>query len=308
MKIEHMPTIEQLSKLFRALAQKDLDSAARLASVIAADEERKGHTTAAQLLQGALAQNGAQSVVERSAHASMNGTASLLSGALSERTGAVRLDDVVLRTGTRRILDDLVREFRGQGQLRACGIRRRSKLIFHGPPGCGKTLTALALANSLALPLYVVRFDAVVGSYLGQTATHLRQLFQFAESACCVLLFDEIDALGKRRGSPSDVGELDRIVIALMQELELSQIPGFVVATSNLPGSLDDALWRRFDLALRFSAPTKVEVTRFTRTKAKSFNVPLTKMLLANTSRLQSYADIEKAVEDAARRAALRDL
>ena len=303
-----MPTIEQLSKLFKALAHQDLDAAERQASAIAADEQRKGHTTAAQLLKGALARNGTQSVVERPTHPSTNGTASLLSGALSQRTGTVLLDDVVLRTGTRRMLDDLVREFRGQDHLIARGIRRRSKLIFHGPPGCGKTLTALALANTLALPIYVVRFDAVVGSYLGQTATHLRQLFQFAESTRCVLLFDEIDALGKRRGSPSDVGELDRIVVALMQELELSQIPGFVVATSNLPGSLDDALWRRFDLALRFSGPTKVEVARFTRAKAKMFHVPITKSLLASTSRLQSYADTEKAVEDAARRAALRDL
>jgi SpoVK/Ycf46/Vps4 family AAA+-type ATPase len=133
-------------------------------------------------------------------------------------------------------------------------------------------------------------------------------LFQFATSTQCVLLFDEIDALGKRRGNPSDVGELDRIVIALMQELELSQIPGFVVATSNIPGSLDDALWRRFDRAVKFAAPTKQEISRFARVKAKTFRLPATKALLAATSRLRNYAEVEKAVEDAARSAALRSL
>jgi len=76
-----------------------------------------------------------------------------------------------------------------------------------------------------------------------------------------------IDALGKRRGNPSDVGELDRIVIALMQELELSKIPGLVIATSNMPGSLDNALWRRFDLALSFAAPNKSEISHFSRLK-----------------------------------------
>ena len=303
-----MPSIEQLSKLFKALAHKDLDAAEQQAVAIAADEERKGHTTAAQRLKGALSANGAQSIVDPHGPVAKNGTAALLTGALSQRTRTVCLDDVVMRPEVRRVLEELVRELKGHTELRNRGISRRSKLIFHGPPGCGKTLTAQALANALQLPLYVVRFDAVVGSYLGQTATHLRQLFQFAESTRCVLLFDEIDALGKRRGSPSDVGELDRIVIALMQELELSQIPGFVIATSNLPGSLDDALWRRFDLAVKFAAPTKAAVLRFSRTKAKFFHLPLTKTLAATTSRLHSYADVEKAIEDAARREALRDL
>lgn len=303
-----MPTIEQLSKLFSALAHKDMDAAERQARVIAAREDEKGHTTAAQLLKGALAANGAQSSVNPHTPTTNNGTAAVLANALSQRTAAVKLEDVAMRPETRDTIDELVREFKGQAQLKALGIRRRSKLLFHGPPGCGKTVTAQALANALRLPLYVVRFDGVIGSYLGQTATHLRQLFQFAESTLSVILFDEIDALGKRRGSPSDVGELDRIVIAFMQELELSQIPGFVIATSNLPGSLDDALWRRFDLAVKFAAPTKAEIGRFARMKAKAFRIPLTKALLAEANRRRSYADVETAVEGAARRTALRNL
>jgi SpoVK/Ycf46/Vps4 family AAA+-type ATPase len=303
-----MPTIDQLSKLFKALAHKDLDAAEQLAAAIAADEERKGHGTAAQLLKGSLSTNGARSVVEPQVPAPKNGTSVLLTGALSQRISPVLLGEVVLRPEARRAVEELVREFAGQAQLKSLGIRRRSKLLFHGPPGCGKTLTAQALANELHLPLYVVRFDAVIGAYLGQTATHLRQLFQFADSTQCILLFDEIDALGKRRGSPSDVGELDRIVIALMQELELSHIPGFVIATSNMPGSLDDALWRRFDLAVRFAAPTMREIARFARVKAKLFHLPTTKALLSTTSRLKNYAEVERAVEDAARSAALRNL
>lgn len=303
-----MPTIDQLAKLFKALAHKDLDSAGQLAAVIAADEERKGHGTAAQILRGSLTTNGARSVMHQQMPASTNGTSVLLTGALSQRAGTVRLTDVVLRPEARRVVEELVREFAGQARLKALGIPRRSKLLFYGPPGCGKTLTALALANELRLPLYVVRFDAVVGAYLGQTATHLRQLFQFADSTQCILLFDEIDALGKRRGSPSDVGELDRIVIALMQELELSCIPGFVIATSNMPGSLDEALWRRFDLAVKFAAPNKREIDGFARVKAKFFRLHSTKALLNAASRLKNYAEVEKAVEDAARSAALRNL
>jgi len=211
----------------------------------------------------------------------------------------------VLRPDARRRLEELAREFRGQERLKSLGIRRRSKLILHGPPGCGKSLTAQALANELRVPMYIVRFDSVIGAYLGQTATHLRQLFQFAESTQCVLLFDEIDALGKRRGNPTDVGELDRIVIALMQELELSDLLGFVIATSNMPDSLDEALWRRFDLAINFPAPNKREIARFVRAKADSFGLPVTKRLLGSVAGIGNYAEIERAIENEARRVAL---
>ena len=302
-----MPSIEQLSKLFKALAHKDLDAAEQQAIAIAVDEERKGHTTAAQRLKGALSANGAQSIVDPHGPVAKNGTAALLTGALSQRTRTVCLDDVVMRPEVRRVLEELVRELKGHTELRNRGISRRSKLIFHGPPGCGKTLTAQALANALQLPLYVVRFDAVVSSYLGQTATHLRQLFQFAESTRCVLLFDEIDALGKRRGSPSDVGELDRIVIALAgtRTVTDSRLRHRHVQFAGQPRRRSLAQIR---LNRQICAPTKAAVLRFSRTKAKFFHLQLTKTLAATTSRLHSYADVEKAIEDAARREALRDL
>ncbi len=132
----------------------------------------------------------------------------------------VDLAAVTLPSATREELARLNLEWYHRVRLMERGIARRTKLLFHGPPGCGKSLTASALAKELQLPVYLVRFDAVIGAYLGQTAIHLRQLFHFAETTPCVLLFDELDALGKRRGNPTDVGELDRIAIALMQELE----------------------------------------------------------------------------------------
>jgi SpoVK/Ycf46/Vps4 family AAA+-type ATPase len=117
-----------------------------------------------------------------------------------------------------------------------------------------------------------------------------------------------IDALGKRRGNPTEVGELDRIVIALMQELELSEVRGLVIATSNLPENLDAALWRRFDLQVRFPAPNSRQVAQFVRAKAKVFSVRLSKKLTNQASKLKSYADIEKLIEDEARRTALRGI
>ncbi|MEO8657393.1 MAG: ATP-binding protein [Bryobacteraceae bacterium] len=303
-----MPTVNHLSKLFKALASRDLPAAARMATEIAADEEKKGHGTAAQLLRGSLVSNGTKVHSDQEAGVERNGQSAFLLTALSRGTSDAALDQVALRSDARRQFAEVIKEFQHQSEIDALGIRRRSKLIFHGPPGCGKSLAAHALANELHLPLFIVRFDSVIGAYLGQTASHIRQLFQFAETTRCVLLFDEIDALGKQRGSPTEVGELDRIVIALMQELELSELRGLVVATSNLPDSLDHALWRRFDLAFRFPAPNREEIRRFSQAKAKAFGLNVTSALTKRLGSLRNYADVERAIEDEARRLALRRL
>lgn len=303
-----MPTIDQLAKLFKALASKDLSAAARLAADIAADEERKGHGTAAQMLRGSLVPNGTRLLSDQGGQVEKGGQSAFLLSALSRGRSDATLEQVVLRSEARKQFAEVVKEFQHQSELQSLGIRRRSKLIFHGPPGCGKSFAAHALANELKLPLFIVRFDSVIGAYLGQTASHLRQLFQFAETTRCILLFDEIDALGKQRGSPTEVGELDRIVIALMQELELSELQGFLVATSNLPDSLDHALWRRFDLEFKFPAPSKQDIARFGAAKGKAFGVAVTSALARRLSSLKNYADVERTIQDEARRLALRRL
>ena len=301
-----MPSIDRLSKLFKALAGNDLQAAEEVARQIAADEDKMGHRTAAQLLRGSLASNGTGGVNGGRLLGRVEGTVSL-AGALTRRSSSVQLADVALRRSTRKQLAELVKEFKARDELMSRGIRRRSKLILHGPPGCGKSLSAEALANEIGLPLYVVRFDSVIGAYLGQTAMHLLQLFHFAEVTECVLLFDEIDALGKSRGRSTDVGELDRIVISLMQELELSNLKGLVISTSNLPDSLDLALWRRFDLAISIPLPNRQEIIRFAKTKATAFGIVLHKAVMNRILRLKTYAAVERSIEDEARRQALKD-
>jgi SpoVK/Ycf46/Vps4 family AAA+-type ATPase len=214
----------------------------------------------------------------------------------------------MLRARSRAALEALINETRHGAYLSSKSIRRRSKLLFVGPPGCGKSFTAQAIANELALPLYIVRFDSVIGAYLGQTAIHLRELFRFVSNNPCVLLFDEIDALGKQRGNPLDVGELDRIVIALMQELEFLETPGIVIATSNLPENLDRALWRRFDLILQFPIPTKRELVTYAKKISASFKLKRTVSALKHLATAKTYADAEKTVEAEARRIALEEI
>jgi ATP-dependent Zn protease len=297
-------TINKLSKLFTALAEQDVSRAEDIASDIVSEEERKGHHGAAKLLRGSLRPNGGNG-----GHSS-NGTqhpalSRLFSDALSPQHVSTKLSDVALRPKVRAELDTVLQEWRHQLELEEAGVRRRSRLFFHGPPGCGKSHTARALGFELGLPTFLVRFDGVIGAYLGQTAIHLREMFRFAERTPCVLVFDEVDALGKRRGNPLDVGELDRIVIAFMQELEHSQPKGLVIATSNLPRELDHALWRRFDLILEFPAPTKTELASFVASLATKYPSASPLRSKDDVPGAKSYAEAERIVEAEARRRVL---
>jgi AAA+ superfamily predicted ATPase len=167
-------------------------------------------------------------------------------------------------------------------------------------------MAARALGAELSLPTYVVRFDAVIGAYLGQTAIHLRELFRYAERTPCVLVFDEIDALGKKRGSPLDVGELDRIVISMMLDLEHCQARGLIVATTNLAVNLDIALWRRFDLCLEFPRPSRAQLRSYVSRLAARSRFRLPREVRKTAVSARSFADAERIVQGAVRRKVLQ--
>jgi len=304
-----MPTTKKLAELFRALAAEDVGNATAIATQICKGEENKGHRSAARILRGALNSNGSSTHVAdtATAHETRNGPG-ILSTAIVRLATDVHLSDVVLVPSARRELQGVILEWTHRERLRKRGILPRAKLLFHGPPGCGKSLTGRALGFELGIPTYVVRFDAVIGAYLGQTAIHLRQLFHLAETTPCVLLLDELDALGKQRGSPLDVGELDRIVIALMQELEHSNPMGLIVGTSNLAKHLDKALWRRFDLTLRFGAPGPRALTAFAKRVAAAVGCKLSTAVTRRISKAESFANAEQIIIAQVRRQALRDV
>ena len=302
-----MATTNRLSKIFQAIAARDWERAKSIAGEICDDEGLKGHQTAARMLRGALQPNGSINGALSTQHPRSD-LAVLVGTALTPIAEPVDLADVELRQCWRTELEGLIREWLHRDTLRARGLEPRSKLFFHGPPGCGKSLTAGAMGKELSLPTFVVRFDAVIGAYLGQTAVHLRQLFHFAETSACVLVLDELDALGKKRGNPLEVGELDRIVIALMQELEHARPSGLIVATSNLPEHLDAALWRRFDAVIEFPRPEKTSLLRYGKRLSTALETPVTVPLKKSIESCNDYAEAKKIVEAQARRIALKDV
>ena len=178
--------------------------------------------------------------------------------------------------------------FRQRSSLHAHGVEPRTTLIFVGPPGCGKSLTAEALAGELGLGLARVRLAAVVSSFLGETAKNLEQIFAFLRTGSWVLLFDEFDMLARERGDRIDHGEVRRIVSALLQLVEDTRADSMVIATTNHPQLLDNALWRRFDEVVAFEPPEFDE--RVTLLRAKLGAVPNDVDLARAAKRLAGYS------------------
>jgi SpoVK/Ycf46/Vps4 family AAA+-type ATPase len=293
-----MPTdADMLSHILRALSERRIDEAVRLGEELANREARRGHTRVARKLRGAL------TFGDEATDATPIGQP--LAAALLPVAPVESLDMVELPSTMRAQLTEIVQEWRLREKLEMAGVSRRTKLLLHGRPGCGKTLIARALGGEMSLPVLVVRFDGVVGSYLGQTAARLRELFRYAETIPAVLVLDEVDALAQRRGNARDVGELDRVVISLLQELEHSTSQGLIVASSNLPGSLDDALWRRFDLVLDIPTPTRSQLLSFAERRMGALGHHRSKGSTSAFRKARSYAEVERIVADIHRRSIL---
>lgn len=291
-----MASINDLVKLFSAISGEDTVSARSLARTIAAKEGSRGNRKAELLLKSALASPETKTVpIEPLA------TDNIAARALSRVQPILGLDQVYLSDSTREELFSIVEEFVSRWALREAKIPNRNRLLFVGPPGCGKSVTAKALALYLDLPIYILRFDTLIGSYLGQTAQNLRAIFDFIERTTCVVLIDEIDAISTARGAARDIGELDRIVISLMQQLELATPAGLLVCTSNLPDSIDRAVMRRFDSVIKFPAPTPKLMRSYCLNLFKRFDIEESKSALIKATKMHSYAEVEKIVISLAR-------
>jgi len=183
----------------------------------------------------------------------------------AERT----LEAIVLAPETEVRVDRFLREYGHRERLAQHGLPPTRKLLFHGPPGNGKTLCAEVIAGELGLPLYYVRFDSLIASYLGETASNLRKVFDFARRQRGVLFFDEVDAIARSRDERDDVGELKRVVNSFLQLLDGDDSEGPVIAATNHDRSLDDAIWRRFDDVIVFPLPSPAQMEEYLRRRLR---------------------------------------
>lgn len=144
---------------------------------------------------------------------------------------------------------------RAADRLMANGVGVAPSMLIYGPSGCGKTLLARYIASELGYPLLVARSDGLISSYLGSTAKNLRSLFEHAVSRPCVFFLDEFDALAKMRDDEHELGELKRVVISLLQNIDAMGRDHVLLAATNHEHLLDPAIWRRFSYKIKIDLP-----------------------------------------------------
>ena len=167
----------------------------------------------------------------------------------------VSLDDVVLPANQRKLLLQILQEHNENAKLAEHNLPVANRLLLCGPPGCGKTMTANAIAHELGLPMAYVRIDGLVSSYLGQTSVNLRKVFTSVGTMPIVLFLDEFDAIAKKRDDGNEMGELKRVVTALLQNFDNMPDNVFLIAATNHEHLLDPAIWRRFNYVINFGYP-----------------------------------------------------
>lgn len=164
-----------------------------------------------------------------------------------------------------RAAAQIVSEWNNVESLKAAGVMPTMSCLIVGAPGTGKTTFAYWLAQQLNLPIVLARIDAMMSSFLGTSARNITQVFGFANRFKCVLLLDEFDSLAKMRDDPNEIGEIKRVVNALLQNLDSRKDIGITLGATNHPKLLDEAVWRRFEVQLKVPMPNfeaRAEIVR----------------------------------------------
>lgn len=263
-----MARADLLKQLFRAYRDSDRESFMDVARSIADEERKKHHPALAKELLRIL-NNGVVAAAP-----SLRGTLQPPPKDQEKKAPLLEIrqpdryfEEMVFQTGAKEILLKVMREFRQWDILETNSLRPSHKLLFCGPPGCGKTATAEVIAAEIGLPLVYIRFDSVVSSLLGETASNLRKVFEYIYEDTWVVLFDEFDAIGRSRDDTTEHGEIKRVVNAFLQMLDNFQGRSLLIAATNFEQVLDPALWRRFDEVVRFERPTVGQIEEFMKKK-----------------------------------------
>jgi SpoVK/Ycf46/Vps4 family AAA+-type ATPase len=298
-----MPRADLLLNLVRAGARGDQTQFEKTVEALAAEERSKNHAILADRLLANLQQNrnGAARQLSPSP------TRSLATPLVAEITPKRQLEDLILPKEVEQGTRELVEEQQRADLLRSYGLEPRHRILLAGPPGNGKTTLAETVAYALNAPLLAVRYEAVIGSYLGETAQRIQQVFEYARTRQCVLFFDEFDVIGKERGDLHETGEIKRVVSSLL--LQIDALPSYVVVmvASNHPELLDRAVWRRFQLRFKLPAPRPGQVEEWFERfeKRTGHNLGLAPRSIAQSLKGLSFAEVEEFGTDLLRRIAL---
>lgn len=303
-----MSTARQIIGLIKSYVEGEEQQFYSAALQMAAHEARQGHGKLAQEIRELIDQAKARhSAVERK-----TGPVPLvqpkgeLANLLSARYPDIKLSDMVLSPELEARLKRILIEQKQRNRLQAYNLYPRRKILLVGPPGSGKTMTATALAGELQLPLLTAVYSGLIGKFMGETASHLKLIFDAMSLTRGVYFFDEFDAIGTQRSNANDVGEIRRILNSFLQFIENDESDSLIIAATNHPNLLDEALFRRFDDVIKYTLPT-IEMTRcLLETRLSIFKTRWNNWSgILDVAQGLSLAEIVRAADEAAKQAVL---
>ncbi len=298
-----MAAAEQIKSLIKFFGEGDDDRFYTVAMQIAASEARKGHTNVAQELKSLIEKaksNRSQTFSDRNRTIPILQPKRELKDILDVFHPKIKLKDMILDIEVSTSLKKIIQEQENWETLQKFNLAPRRKLLLTGPPGCGKTMTAQALAGELGLPVFIVRLDGVVSKFMGESIAKLRLIFDTMPENRGVYLFDEFDSIGSHRDQGQDVGEIKRILNSFLINIEKDQSNSIIIAATNLPEMLDKALFRRFDDVIQYPLPTIKEIASTLKKNLQAFDF-IDKIDYSNIAKIAlglNYSDIVRASED----------
>lgn len=294
-----------LKSLIRAHTEGDERAFRKTALQIAATESAAGHIRIADEIRdviAALPPAGSQAAPPSLQTVDISHPRGPVSDLLVGGFRDERLVDIVLPSKVTERIKRILRENRQRRDIESWGMPVTRKVLFHGPPGCGKTLAAKVIAGELGLPLMTVRLDGLFSRFLGATASHLKTIFDEMPKRPAVYLFDEFDAIVKNRGDLQEVGEMRRVVTSFLQLMDADRSGSLIIAATNYDEILDRAVFRRFDVMIPFRLPSVAGLEGLIRLRLKAFLLkPSLVHEAARRAEGLSFADVARACDDAVR-------
>lgn len=302
-----MSNAKQILAMLRSRAEGDDAQFYSIALQVAASEARQGHRDTANELRSAVDAARGAGGVKASIPVSFAAPRGDLEGLLDYRDPVVDLQDVVLSASVSERLNGMLLQQRKRDWLREHGKVPSRSLLFVGPPGSGKTMTAEAIAGELKLPLFIIRLETLITRYMGETAAKLRLVFDETRRRRGVYLFDEFDAVGGHRTATNDVAEMRRVLNSFLQFMEeKTSTDSPIIAATNHPELLDRALLRRFDDVLEFEMPTAAQIRAVIKANLKPLKFQRAGWAaIEEAARGLSQAEVARAADEVVKTAIL---
>ena len=299
-----MAAAEKIKALLQSYGDEDDSRFYTTAMQIAAAEAKKGHIKLAEELKGLIekikSKRNVKSVT-KTRILPVNEAQRELKDLLEVYRPHIKTKDMVLTEQVSEAITRVLYEQQKIDQLLQHNLAPRRKLMLVGPPGCGKTMTAKAIAGDLEIPLFIIRLDGLISRYMGESIAKLKLIFDSMYQHRAVYLFDEFDSIGSNRSYGNDVGEIKRVLISFLMNIEKDESNSLLIAATNIPDSLDKLLFRRFDDIIQYPLPSDKEIVKLLKVQLKGYSLAKGKTINALSKEAVglSFADVSNACKDA---------